>query len=66
MMRNFSVMEGPTEKHVSMMHACVMHVKNGDERTDQPPNEQGDSRSRMMRKSMMLILFVTDQRTNQQ
>ena len=21
-------------KHVSMMHACVMHVKNGDGRTD--------------------------------
>ena len=38
-------------KHVSMMHACVMHVKNGDERTDgktnQPTNQQGDSRSRM-------------------
>ena len=30
-------------KDVSMMHACLMHVKNGDERTD----EQGDSRSRM-------------------
>ena len=30
-------------KHVSMMHSCVMHVKNGDEWTD----KQGDSRSRM-------------------
>ena len=32
-------------KHVCMMNACVMHVKNGDEGTDQPTNEQGDSRS---------------------
>ena len=38
-------------KHVSMMHACVMHVKNGDGRT----NGKLNSRSRI--KNLLKILF---------
>ena len=38
-------------KHVSMMHACVMHVKNGDGQTNEQTNERTDgklnSRSRI-------------------
>ena len=31
----------------SMMHACVMHVKNGDGRTDEQTDGKLNSRSRM-------------------
>ena len=49
-------------KHVSMMHACVMHVKNGDGRTDGKLN----SRSRMLTASdiyvnspILVIIVIT-------
>jgi len=35
-------------KHVSMMHACVMHVKNGDRRADGKLNSR----------SMMVIFLI--------
>ena len=45
-------------KHVSMMHACVMHVKNGDGRTDGRTNGKLNSRSRIELVSASYILLT--------